>query len=121
MRQAHRLFNPQIDRYDMDSAVLHFERFWKNVATRHESLSLIAKSVLSAHDAAPSSWSITVFPNFLRLNVGLVEVLAVHPKQARILFSAQLDPHISSDIEIIYGDPAPIVTTRNASDAWRTL
>ncbi len=83
-------FDPAMDRYDRDSAARLFQSLWPDLEVARAIADNIAVSVRAAHAAAEASWSLTMYPNSLRLNVGQVETLTIWDTNTRILFCAPL-------------------------------
>lgn len=100
-------FHPAIDRYDRRSAGRLFQRLWPNTATSRACAVNLAASVRVAHDASDGSWSVTMFQNMLRLNVGQVEVLTLDANECRFLFASPLDLEVALPFEMAIG-PLPV-------------
>jgi 5-methylcytosine-specific restriction protein A len=54
-----------------------FEKFYNNINIRKNCAQILADSILLANSISTSCWSLTLFPNKIRLNVGPVEVLVL--------------------------------------------
>lgn len=55
-----------------------FARYSSVHANRAAAESALAESILAAHELAPASWSVTLFDNLVRLNVGMPYALEFH-------------------------------------------
>lgn len=87
-------FSPAVDRHDRRSAARLFQLLWPDAAVARAAADHLAASVRAAHAAAEASWSVTMLPHRIRLNVGQVETLTFSEAGARFLFSVPL--HFSS-------------------------
>jgi hypothetical protein len=59
---------------------------------RLDYLNLLARSVTDAHRAKPSSWGITLFPEGVRMNVGMIEVCVLFQDQIRLVLDKEKVP-----------------------------
>ena len=84
-------FNPAIDRYDHRSAARLFDSFWPDPAVSRAVAMNLAASIRAAHMAADGSWEVTMFSDFIRLNVGQVETLTLSKGTIRLFFRAPLE------------------------------
>jgi hypothetical protein len=99
-------FNPAIDRYDRRSAARLFQCLWPAPDVSLAYARNLAASIRIAHEAADACWSVTMFPDALRLNVGQVEALTLSDTEARFLFHAPLSKQNALPGEIdIRNDP----------------
>jgi 5-methylcytosine-specific restriction protein A len=99
-------FNPAVDRYDPRSVAHFFQHMWPAPAIARACAQLLATSIRVAHNAGENCWGVTLQPNFLRLNVGQVEVLALYADFARIIFEAPLHQRVDRRYDIrISQDP----------------
>src|ERR1043166_6837191 len=55
-----------------------FEQLYKQKSVRLICAKLLAESIRLAHQVGPFSWSLTLYPDKIRLNSGPVEVLVLH-------------------------------------------
>jgi hypothetical protein len=62
-----------------------FEQFYENKTIRIACAKLLADSILLAHQVNSSCWSLTLFTNKIRLNVGPVEVLVLYPDEVYLI------------------------------------
>lgn len=68
-----------------------FEDLYKDRATLVICARLLADSILIAHDISPSCWSLTLFQDKIRLNVGPVEVLVLCADNIFLVIAASED------------------------------
>lgn len=59
---------------------------------RLDYLNLLARSVTDAHRAKPSSWGITLFPEGVRMNVGMIEVCTLFQEEIRLVLDSEIVP-----------------------------
>jgi hypothetical protein len=61
----------------------------------------LADSIVAADAAGPDGWGITLTENMIRLNVGMIEVLTLHPDWIHIVLDSQRFPEaVRSDSEV---------------------
>jgi hypothetical protein len=83
-------FNPAIDRYDCRSVARLFAALWPERPTAAACATLLAESIRTAHEIGAGCWSVSMFADRIRLNVGQVEVLTLDAKRARLLFAGPI-------------------------------
>ena len=93
-------FNPAIDRYDHRSAARLFDSLWPDPAVSRAVAMNLAASIRAAHMAADGSWEVTMFSDFIRLNVGQVETLTLSKGTIRLFFRAPLELNSNHRFEI---------------------
>lgn len=71
-------------RHDPDIAREALQELWPISTVRRTASVLIATSIKVAHAEAPSSWELTLHPDFVRLNVGQIAVLDLYSDEARV-------------------------------------
>jgi 5-methylcytosine-specific restriction enzyme A len=99
-------FNPAIDRYDRRSAARLFRWLWPVADISLACARALAASIRVAHEAADACWEVTMFPHWIRLNVGQVEALTLAADEARFLFQAPLSAEDAAPAEVEIGlDP----------------
>lgn len=64
-----------------------FESLYDDMTVRTVCARLLADSVLTAHQTSVSCWTVTLFPDKIRLNVGPVEVLVLSPDNIFLVIS----------------------------------
>jgi hypothetical protein len=94
-------FHPRIDRYDRHSADRLFRRIWPSDGAARASSAVLADSIRMAHREGEECWSITMFADFVRLNVGQVETLTLRANECRLLFRNPLEYQADKQLEII--------------------
>lgn len=100
-------FNPEIDRHDPRSVDRLFCSLWPDPDVARAHAWELAESIRVAHEAADSCWSVTMFSEMLRLNVGQVEVLTLAANETRYLVHAPLDRAEASPGEVEIGGEPP--------------
>ena len=100
-------FNARIDRYDRGSADRLFRRLWPNDVTCRACSTVLADSIRTAHCAGEGCWSVTMFRDYVRLNVGQVETLTLTADWCRVLFRAPLEHQSGEQFEVLQTD-APV-------------
>jgi 5-methylcytosine-specific restriction protein A len=68
-----------------------FEDLYNNKAVRIACARLLADSILIAHHVSSSCWSLTLFPDKIRLNAGPVEVLVLHSQEVFLIITDSED------------------------------
>jgi 5-methylcytosine-specific restriction enzyme A len=68
-----------VDREDEEEASRIFRRLFPEHAMMRAAATTMAEGVVSAHAAGAESWSVTLLPRMVRLNVGQVEVCTLVP------------------------------------------
>ncbi len=61
---------------------------------------ILARAIEVAHNAEPKAWSISLFPEKIRLNVGQVEVLTMRPGTLRLITS--IPKHAESHVGLTF-------------------
>jgi hypothetical protein len=67
-----------VDRHSSAAVRAFLARYSDVVAHRDAAARALADSICAAHEAAPASWSVTLFRRMIRLNVGMPYVLELH-------------------------------------------
>ena len=83
----------------LDAAVV-FESLWPDPTVREACARRLAQSIRIAHEASEASWSVTLFPTSIRLNVGQVEVLTLREREVRVLIRTPVEPSSVADFEV---------------------
>jgi len=109
------MFNPRIDRYDRRSAERLFLALWPNAGVRQAVASTLKESVRCAHVAGDSCWTLNMFGDYLRLNVGPVEVLVLTASCTRFVCAIPLSVPVGFPHEIDDSRPYRSVPVGNAS------
>lgn len=94
------------DRNSSDSAAAVFSVLFADSAIRQLCVQALAESVATAHATAPQAWSITLFPNTVRLNVGRIEALAYFTDSIHCIIDSQCIPdglRQRKDVDLIIG------------------
>ncbi len=73
-----------------------FEGLYKDEAVRTTCARLLADSILIAHQISTSCWSLTLFPDKIRLNVGPVEVLVLRLSNIFLVIIDSKDGHFNN-------------------------
>lgn len=73
------------NRNDLRAAAAVFMKLIPDRAPRLEVLTALANSIEAAHATGRGSWSVSLFHDFLRLNVGPIEVLTIRPGLVNLL------------------------------------
>jgi 5-methylcytosine-specific restriction protein A len=73
-----------------------FEEFYENKTIRIACAKLLADSISLAHQVSSSCWSLTLFTDKIRLNVGPVEVLVLSPDEVYLVL---YDPQDGNFVE----------------------
>jgi hypothetical protein len=94
-------FHPCIDRYDRQSAGRLFRRIWPSDGAARASSAVLADSIRVAHRAGEGCWSITMFADFVRLNVGQVETLTLGANECRLLFRSPMEYQAGEQFQLI--------------------
>jgi predicted restriction endonuclease len=68
-----------------------FERLLPVPGERSVAVRLLVDTIRAAHEAGPSSWVVTLFDDYVRLNVGPVEVITVLAGALRVLLPREAD------------------------------
>src|ERR1700733_999775 len=93
-------FNPEIDRNDERSVARLFERMWPDSIVSRACAIHLTKSIQAAHQASKACWSVSMFADKVRLNVGQVEVLTLRATEARFLFRSPLAQNPKRNVKI---------------------
>jgi 5-methylcytosine-specific restriction endonuclease McrA len=93
-------FNPEIDRYDERSVARLFERMWPDSIVSRACAIHLTKSIQAAHQASEACWSVSMFADKVRLNVGQVEALTLRATEARFLFRGSLAQNPKRNVKI---------------------
>jgi HNH endonuclease len=72
-------------RHDERQAQLVLESLYPDLDSREFVLGILASSIFTAHRISNASWSISLFPQFIRLNVGRGVVLSLHEQYIYLL------------------------------------
>jgi hypothetical protein len=81
-----------LDRTTPDHAAQTLGYLFPDVEDRKASVDALADSVAAAAAAAPASWGVTLKEDLVRLNVGLIEVLSLHPDWIHIILDSRCFP-----------------------------
>lgn len=76
----------EMDRTDPEEARAVVERIVPDEAARRACLALLADAIETAHETAPASWSVTLFRDGVRLNVGAVETTVIGRKRRGTIY-----------------------------------
>lgn len=82
-----------------------FEHFYYNKSVRVACARLLADSVLIAHQVSSSCWSLTLFPDKIRLNVGPVEVLVLRSDEIFLIIADSEDAHFKRRFQSFITSP----------------
>jgi hypothetical protein len=93
-------FNSEIDRYDRRSVARLFGRMWPEANVAKACAKHLMKSIHVAHHASEACWSVTMFEDAIRLNVGQVEVLTLFDTETRFLFQGPLVQNPKRNVKI---------------------
>jgi Protein NO VEIN, C-terminal len=96
-------FDRDRDRRDPQRAARLFEVLWPDSTVRVACGHRLAQSIRHAHGQADASWEVTMFADYIRLNVGQVEVLKLSSDEIVVLFRApfktRADERFSVDLD----------------------
>ena len=81
-----------LDRTTSESAAKVFGYLFPHPAIRHKCMQALADSITTAHSEAPHTWSITLFPDAVRLNIGRIEALAYFANTIHCIVDAKSVP-----------------------------
>jgi predicted RNA-binding protein with PUA-like domain len=109
-----------VNRKNKDVAREVLERLLPDESTRRLCLRSLADSVEEAHRTAEASWSVTLFPDHVRLNVGPIEVFVIRQDETYLLLdketlSAEVRTSVKDAAREIYPEGYPAVPN---SSAW---
>lgn len=77
-----------------------FESLWPDPTIREACGRRLAQSIRTAHEASEASWSVTLFPTSIRLNVGQVEVLTLREREVRVLIRTPVEAQAVADFAV---------------------
>lgn len=69
------------DRNLLSTAKSCIEDFLPRLKVRNDVLEAFAESILLAHHSNPSGWGVSLFPNLVRLNIGMIETFVISANQ----------------------------------------
>jgi hypothetical protein len=81
-----------IDRTDPDETARTLEHLFPNARFRSVCVAALADSITAAHAAAPNGWGVTLFDALIRLNVGKIEVMSLHPDWIYVILDSRSFP-----------------------------
>lgn len=90
----------KLDRTDKEDAREVFEFLLPDERIRPACIELLAKSIQMANQLDADRWGVSLFPNFIRMNVGRIEVLYIGPDIIRINLDSETLPHFSPELEV---------------------
>jgi hypothetical protein len=108
MTVALKNFNRDADRQDPERAAQLFEVLWPVPAVHQECADRLARSICHAHEEADASWEVTMVADYIRLNVGQVEVLTLSSDEIRVLFCGPLKTSIPDRFRIEFDPAKPV-------------
>jgi 5-methylcytosine-specific restriction enzyme A len=108
-------FHPHIDRYDRRSAEKLFRRIWPDEDIARASSAVLAQSIRRAHRAGAECWSITMFSDRVRLNVGQVETLTFGSHECHLVFRGRVEPQTGKRFRIIQTNKPVYASVRGPS------
>lgn len=90
----------KLDRTDKEDAREVFEFLLPDERIRPACIELLAKSIQMANQSDADRWGVSLFPDFIRMNVGRIEVLYIGPDIIRINLDSETLPHFSPELEV---------------------
>ena len=81
-----------LDRTDPDETARILEYLFPEARIHSVCIATLADSITAAHAAAPNGWGVTLFNALIRLNVGKIEVISLHPDWIQVILDSRSFP-----------------------------